>query len=226
MLRLGIIVAATNCGRITNKLGIGKDGKIPWYYKEDLKRFKDITKHNPILMGRKTWESLPIQPLPDRFNIVLTKNIENINEINKAKNKPDLICSSPEEAIKYCIENKYKRVWIIGGEQIYRLFMEHPLLDKILITIVADDVECDTFFPKVPLSFTDLRIESSKLHKGVDYLTYSREINEEVLKHFDFTIIPLSSIPPLNLVVSGREMVSPLQDGFVGCDGVPYRGSS
>ena len=53
--------------------GIGKDGKLPWHISEDLKNFKSLTLHSTIIMGRKTWESLPIKPLPDRNNIVLSK---------------------------------------------------------------------------------------------------------------------------------------------------------
>jgi dihydrofolate reductase len=173
MVRLGMIVAATS-----RTMGIGVNGMIPWYYPEDLARFKKITQHSTILMGRTTWESLPKKPLPNRFNIVIssTKSLDvNTNE----NENPHLICSSPEDAIKYCQESGIPFAWVIGGESIYRYFINHPLLDVIELTLIpehaTDNVyKCDRFFPKIPLTFTDLCLQSAPHPSPLQYATYRR----------------------------------------------------
>lgn len=113
--------------------GIGKNNELPWHLSEDLKRFKTITTGHPIVMGRKTWESLPKKPLPERQNIVLThdKNysaqgatvINNINEIKQ-------------------VVEPGQEVFIIGGAEIYNLFL--PLVSKIYLTLIWDWFGCDT----------------------------------------------------------------------------------
>lgn len=189
MVRLGIIVAATS-----KTMGIGSKGIIPWHYPEDLKRFKRITQHSAILMGRGTWESLPVKPLPNRFNIVVSKTIDTSTLLSK---KPDLICSSPEEAIKYCDDNHIPFLWIIGGEAIYKYFINSSLIEVIHLTLIPENetYKCDKFFPKIPLTFTELKYESSKdTINPLEFVTYQRN------EHF-----------PVNFV------------GY--CDGVPCRDS-
>ena len=76
--------------------GLGKSGKIPWHISEDFKRFKQITLNHPIIMGRKTWESLPIKPLPGRYNIVITRDVnykienENVKVVDEDENVEDI----------------------------------------------------------------------------------------------------------------------------------------
>ena len=90
--------------------GIGIDGKLPWYIPEDLKNFKKITTQSTVIMGRKTWDSLPLKPLPKRRNIVLSStfqdNVETYNTYNE------------------CISQlkQTDKVFIIGGRSIYKLF--------------------------------------------------------------------------------------------------------
>ena len=115
---------------VDSKGGIGKDNKIPWNYPEDLKYFSKITKgnrQNSVIMGRKTWDSLSkkYRPLPERNNIVLSKN-------GSSKTECDII--------KKChVDN-----WIIGGSQIYNLFLQD--VSHIYLTKIPGDYSCDTFF--------------------------------------------------------------------------------
>lgn len=129
---ISIIVA------VSEDLGIGKDNDLLWHLPEDMKRFKKLTMGNTIIMGRRTWESLPKKPLPGRRNIVITDipgetfdGAESAISINDAASK----CNTGEEA------------FIIGGASIYRQFM--PLADKLYITHVHKKAKADVFFPPI-----------------------------------------------------------------------------
>jgi len=171
MVRLGMIVAAT-----CRTMGIGANGTIPWYYPEDLIRFRKITENSAVLMGRATWDSLPKKPLKNRFNIVITSNTTLFDP------SPNLICSSPEEAIKHCDTIGIPFIWIIGGESIYRHFIDNPLLEIIELTLIPEnenEYQCDRFFPKIPLTFTDLILHSAPEPSPLQYATYHRQIPDE-----------------------------------------------
>ena len=92
--------------------GIGKDGKLPWHISEDLKNFKKITNNSTLVMGRKTWDSLPFKPLPNRRNIVLSSTRQNQAETY----------TTYDSCIKKLTEDNVKKVFIIGGRSIYKLF--------------------------------------------------------------------------------------------------------
>lgn len=116
--------------------GIGKDGKMPWpHSKEDMKRFKQLTSNTAILMGRKTWDSLPIKPLPNRFNMVLSKNKEFadnasgcyvINDINKVK---ELSSNSD--------------IYLIGGAELVEALKDS--IGMIFLSRFNGSFDCDTF---------------------------------------------------------------------------------
>ena len=113
---------------VDEKGGIGKDNKIPWHYLEDMKYFTRITigtEKNTIIMGRKTWDSLPKKPLPKRINIVISKE-------GYSKRYCDVLS-------KLYLEN-----WVIGGAQIYNMFL--PETTQIYLTKIPGDYNCDTFF--------------------------------------------------------------------------------
>ena len=95
--------------------GIGKNGTLPWHISEDLKNFKKLTLHSPIIMGRKTWDSLPIKPLPKRRNIVLSRSIQ--NEVETYKSYDDCM-----NAIK---KDNIEKIFVIGGRSIYKLFFHN-----------------------------------------------------------------------------------------------------
>jgi len=117
------------------KYGIAKDGKIPWDAPDDFKMFKMITTgkgHNAIVMGRKTADSLPIYPLPNRANYVLTRSPVpwDDDEIDSLDEIPD----------------DYDDVFIIGGAQVYNKFLKESLPERVYISRIKGDYKCDTFF--------------------------------------------------------------------------------
>ena len=116
--------------------GIGKDGQLPWHISEDLKNFKKITLNSTIIMGRKTWDSLPFQPLPNRRNIVISHS--NITNIEVFHNIDDCIDNLKNESIS--------KVFIIGGSSIYKLFFNYAThLHITFVNIKSKNL--DTFFP-------------------------------------------------------------------------------
>ena len=117
---------------------IGREGGLPWHISSDLKRFKEITMGKPVVMGRKTWESLPRKPLPGRRNIVITQQKDYRAE------GADVV-ASPEAAL--LLVPDAPEVAVIGGGEIYRLFW--PLVDRLYLTEVDLEVEGDTHFPAV-----------------------------------------------------------------------------
>lgn len=116
--------------------GIGINGQLPWHIPEDLINFKKITLDSTILMGRKTWDSLPFKPLPKRRNIVLSKN--KINNVEVYHN------------VEKCIQNLEKEllptIFIIGGSSIYKLFFDYATYLHITY-IDKKSNNVDTFFP-------------------------------------------------------------------------------
>lgn len=116
---------------------IGKDNDLPWKLPTDLKRFKEITSGHTVVMGRKCWESIPtkFRPLPNRENIVVTRNRDYIAEGAIIKNYlPDLLCSDSADN---------EEIFIIGGAEIYK--EAFPFAQKLYLTRVLADVEGDVF---------------------------------------------------------------------------------
>ena len=119
-------------------LELGSHGDLVWHISADLKNFKQLTLGHPVIMGRKTWESLPKRPLPGRRNIVLSHSASGID---------GAVCvSSPQAAIEACHDEATP--FVIGGAQIYEALM--PLADELYITSVDSDTqkEIDCFFPE------------------------------------------------------------------------------
>ncbi len=118
---------------------IGKDNRLPWHLPEDLKYFKNTTWAMPIVMGRKTWESLG-KPLPGRTNIVITRN-------NGFKADGAVVVNSLEEAEKIAREQDTKELFIIGGAEIFNMAL--PLANRLYLTRIHHEFEGDVFFPPV-----------------------------------------------------------------------------
>jgi len=116
--------------------GIGKEGNLPWHISEDLQNFKKLTLNSTILMGRHTWESLPIKPLPKRKNIVLTN-----------QHFEDVECfSSVEECVEKLDAEGTSILFVIGGSKVYRNFIHRA--DELHITLVDKNTKgIDTYFP-------------------------------------------------------------------------------
>jgi dihydrofolate reductase len=126
---------------------IGQKGKIPWHIPEDLKRFKKITSGHHVIMGRKTFEAIG-HPLPNRTNIIITRNKQSLLLRNKNYEAPGCkVVNSLQEALSASKISKEREVFIIGGEQIYKLAL--PIADEIYLTQVHHIFKGDAFFPKI-----------------------------------------------------------------------------
>lgn len=126
--------------------GIGLNNTIPWYEPEDLKHFAKLTKgngKNAVIMGKNTWNSLPQRWLHNRFNIIISRNLD-ISGTNFQSFK------DPKKAIEYCIKKEYETVWIMGGGEIYNYFINNNLVDNIYISKLDKCYNCDVFFPEIP----------------------------------------------------------------------------
>jgi dihydrofolate reductase len=118
--------------------GIGKDNQLLWHLPDDFKWFKKITSGNPVIMGRKTMESI-VKPLSGRTNLVISRNPEMIYEGFD-------YCSGLKEALLKA-ESEKKPIFIIGGSEIYRQYFH--LADTIFLTRVFDNPEATVFFPEL-----------------------------------------------------------------------------
>lgn len=123
---------------IARNYGIGLDNKLLVHLPGDLKRFKKITMGHSLIMGKKTWESLPNKPLSGRKNIVITDDKADVFEGAFAAHSID-------EAVSLCDHDK--EIFIIGGGSVYRQFM--PLADRLFITHIDKEFRADTFFPVI-----------------------------------------------------------------------------
>lgn len=130
-MTLSIIVAVAE-GNV-----IGKDNSLIWHLSEDLKRFKRLTENHTVVMGRKTYMSLPFRPLKNRRNIVITRSNEPIKGVE--------MVDSIDRALKLC--EGEDEVFIIGGASIYEQTID--LADKMYLTRVLKEFEGDTFFPEI-----------------------------------------------------------------------------
>lgn len=133
---ISLIVAAS-----TNNV-IGKDNHLLWHLPSDMKFFKNTTWGMPVVMGRKTFDALAGEPLPGRFNFVITRNKDWDPHSSKARVVPDL-----EAALVLARETDCKETFVIGGGQIYADAM--PLADRIYMTRVHAVLEGDTWFPVI-----------------------------------------------------------------------------
>ncbi|MNR95605.1 Dihydrofolate reductase type 3 [compost metagenome] len=139
-VKVSIIVA------FSNELTIGRDGGMPWVLREDLKRFKSMTMDKPVIMGRKTFESLG-RPLPGRTNIVVTK------QYPTSFPEGVLVFDTLEAAIdagkKLAYDKGLGEVYVIGGGQIYAQAID--LADYIYATHIIANIDGDTKFPAIPM---------------------------------------------------------------------------
>jgi dihydrofolate reductase len=157
MKKINIIVACDL------NYGIGKNNKIPWNYKSDMSHFKNITcttkdifKKNAVIMGSKTWDSIPdkFKPLPHRQNCIITRSpdkyFEIINCDNSNQNQENELLEVHND-INKCIKSLYnndniENIFVIGGSQIYNWFLKNNLYHTIYLTRIKENYDCDTTF--------------------------------------------------------------------------------
>ncbi|XP_072272313.1 dihydrofolate reductase [Pyxicephalus adspersus] len=172
-LLLNSIVAVCPPGQ-----GIGKAGTLPWpLLRNEFKHFQRLTmtpttegKQNVVIMGRKTWFSIPEKnrPLKERINIVLSK------ELKEPPNGAHYLAKSLDEALQLLetpeLKDRIDLIWIIGGSSLYKELMDKPVSQRLFVTRIQQEFECDTFLP-------DIDIQSYKLLP--EYPGISSEMQEE-----------------------------------------------
>lgn len=161
---IGLIFAQSSNGFI------GKDGKLLFHIPEDLKRFKHITEGSAVVMGRKTWESLPdgFKPLPNRFNVVLSRN--------KDYKIPGVLVHHDLVEVLSRFENKHQDIWIIGGEELYKEAIRYARI--IQQTLVTQEFDGDAKAPYIDPDNWQCSVGNPfKEHNGLYYQfnTYRRK---------------------------------------------------
>lgn len=172
--------------------GIGKNGDLPWRLTKEMKHFSKITtttsdpsKQNAIVMGRKTWLSIPARrrPLVNRMNIVLSRTMK---LDSASSNQPHSIFGNLKEAIDFLNkQEQIEQIFVIGGEQVYKSVLDSKLCDRIYLTRILKDVDCDAYFPVIDQNEFN-RIQTDEVAVGVqeengleyEYLVYERKLVE------------------------------------------------
>ena len=168
-MRLNLIYA-----RAANGV-IGKDNAMPWHLPEDLAHFRRYTQGCPVVMGRKTWESLPqkFRPLPGRLNIVLTRDAATAARLQA---EGALALDSLEQAMAHCaaLPAQPDELWVMGGAQIYAQAL--PLAQRVVVTEIARDYEGDAHAPTLGPEWRETARESHVTASGLayDFATYER----------------------------------------------------
>lgn len=175
---VSIIVAATK-----SNLGIGYKNNLPWHLPSDMKYFKRLTsqtqdqsKHNAVIMGRKTWDSIPLKfrPLSGRLNVILSRNPNAKAELDLPEEV--VVAHSLDEALAFTkAQVSVEKIFIIGGGSIYAQAIESHRCDRIYLTSVVSTeeertLECDTFFPaSFQHEFTCASTSAVEREKGLDF---------------------------------------------------------
>jgi dihydrofolate reductase len=154
-----------------SQYGIGKNGGLAWRLPGDLKHFKEVTaavtnpgRKNAVIMGRKTWESLPekFRPLPGRVNVVLSQQSLSLS--------PGVICAhSLDGALTQLSLANIENIFVIGGAQIYAQALEHPSCHKLYVTHVQGTFGCDAFFPPISPRFMLLSSSETYQEGGISF---------------------------------------------------------
>jgi dihydrofolate reductase len=142
---------------------IGRDNAIPWRLPDDLKRFRQITMGHPVIMGRKTFESIA-KPLPGRKNIIITRNPDFHPE-------ECIVAHDLRDALAECADSD--EVFICGGGEIFREAL--PLADRIYLTVIHEEIEGDTFFPRIPGDFHEVCREKAETPIRHSFVLYEKK---------------------------------------------------
>lgn len=150
---------------------LGKDNQILFHVPDDLKRFKELSMGHPVIMGRKTFESIVAllgKPLPGRTNIVVTRD-------EAYRHDGAVVAHSLEEAFETASRETPAEIHIGGGAELYRQAL--PLVDKLFLTLFDDDREGDSSFPEYEDQFTEMRRHGTRVHNDIAYewIDYERK---------------------------------------------------
>lgn len=165
------IIAAIGNNRV-----LGQNNELLWHISDDMKQFKTLTLGHPVIMGRKTFESIVAalgKPLPGRTNIIVTRNTnyKGPSFVSKTGDNSGesgfLVSTSIEDAIAYAKEIDQEEIFVIGGGQIYAEAL--PLADRLYLTLINDTKVGDTFFPAYENEFTKVISEERHEQEGLKY---------------------------------------------------------
>lgn len=160
----------------TKKFGMGYKGGLPWVnsYNDDMKRFFKLTKgnnNNAVIMGRKTWMSLPFKRLKYRDNLILT---EKLNIDKKYDNNIIKTFNNVDDIIKYSLNKNYDNVWVIGGSSVYGLMLDRNIIDECYVTKMDEEHNCDIFF----------KHDLDKMEKW--YIKYRKYIEKDKIEYITY----------------------------------------
>jgi dihydrofolate reductase len=151
------LIAACSENRV-----IGKDGTLIWHIPEDLKRFKKLTLGNPIVMGRKTYESIG-KPLPGRTNIILSRD-------KSLRIDGCLVYNKISDILEIFEKNN---IFVIGGGEIYKQFLDKA--DRIELTLIHKNFDGDTYFPEIGINWQVVESQKSTFEDtDIDYISYQK----------------------------------------------------
>lgn len=214
-----VVVAATR------DMGIGKDGTLPWDLPGDLRYFKEVTtstftagKRNAVIMGRKTWESIPqkYRPLPNRLNVVLTRS----GKLEAPSSEDLVMCGDLPTALKllgeYPHSSSLEKVFVIGGGQVLKEALNGPGCEAIHLTDIETNFDCDTFIPRIDLSMFDKWCSTGPIVENnvrFSFMTYVRakvsaeQSSENGIK-CDTTTVPEGLCSEFNHLKQVQELIA------------------
>lgn len=173
-MNINIVVA------VSENNAIGKDNGLCFHIKEDMRRFRRLTEGKTVVMGWKTYESLPNGALPNRFNIILTRDMDRTIEVKQGCNV--VIMNGITEMLEFCRKSGMEEVFVIGGGEIYLQFLRLGLVDKIFLTRIHQHVDdADVFFPNVNFD-ANWVVDDHEEHDGFEFFDFSRKKFEKVLE--------------------------------------------
>lgn len=160
-----IIIVAQTLNRV-----IGRAGGMPWHLPRDLRHFKEHTRGHPVIMGRKTYDSLG-KALPGRENIVITRQALTLPDAHTVPSLPQALALA---------ESLHARVFIIGGSEVYREALEAGVVDTLLVTWIETALDGDAFFPAIDAAqwrlTEETRVEADKDHAyALRFCRYDRK---------------------------------------------------
>ena len=159
---LTVIIAALTAERV-----IGRDGQLPWHYAADMRHFERTTTGHPCVMGRRTYESFPRRPLRNRTNIVLTRNPD--YEVPPGVVLMDNLSAGRE----FAAASGASKLFVLGGTGIFEQVL--PIVDEMILTHIAMQVEGDTFFPEWDARQFDVVERRALDEDELEVVTYRRK---------------------------------------------------
>jgi dihydrofolate reductase len=147
---------------------IGNNNELLWKIPNDLKYFKKVTTNSVVIMGRKTFESIG-KILPNRLNVIISKQSGDLKEIYKGCKNCLFFDNFNDMFLFINNQDFYKNIFVIGGGEIYKYFIENNLINKYYITEIKQEFEGDTYFPDVDLSNYKKETVDSGEYNGLNY---------------------------------------------------------